>query len=87
MVVLGANHEGYQENLSLGLKLQAQLERQCPGITRPTQLRRSRFNQDLCPGGLLIEVGAAGNTRAEALLAAQQLAKAVSALALGTEEV
>ena len=85
MVVLGANHDGYQENLSLGLKLQAQLERQCPGITRPTQLRRSRFNQDLCPGGLLIEVGAAGNTRAEALLAARQLAQAVIALARGTQ--
>lgn len=85
MVVLGANHDGYQENLSLALKLQAQLERQCPGITRPTQLRGQRFNQDLCPGGLLIEVGAAGNTRAEALLAAGELARAVIALARGTQ--
>ena len=84
MVVLGTNHEGYEENLSLGLKLHAQLERQAAGITRPLQLRPQRFNQDLCPGALLIEVGAAGNTHAEAMTAAEQLAQAVIALSKGT---
>ncbi len=69
MVVLGTNHEGYEENVSLGLKLHAQLEENAPGITRPLQLRAARFNQDLCPGALLVEVGAAGNSREEALLA------------------
>lgn len=85
MVVIGANHSGYAENLSLGLKLQAQLEGQCAGITRPLQLRGSRFNQDLCPGALLVEVGAAGNTQDEALAAARQLSLAVAALAQGTQ--
>lgn len=84
MVVIGANHSGYEANLSLGLKLHAQLELQAPGITRPLQLRASRFNQDLLPGALLIEVGAAGNTRDEALLAARQLASAITDLAAGT---
>lgn len=84
MVVLGTNHEDYEDNLSLALKLHAQLETQCPGITRPLQLRSQRFNQDLCPGALLIEVGAAGNTHDEALLAAEQLAEAIVALARGT---
>ncbi len=84
MLVVGANHEGYEENLSLALKLHAQLESQVPGITRPLQLRASRFNQDLCPGALLIEVGAAGNSHSEALAAAEELAKAISALARGT---
>lgn len=86
MVVLGAGHEGYEDNLSLALKLYAQLEAQVPGITRPLQLRTGRFNQDLCSGALLVEVGAAGNTRPEALLAADQLADAVIALASGTAE-
>lgn len=86
MLVLGANHDQYEENLSLALKLHAQLETQAPGITRPLQLRASRFNQDLCSGGLLIEVGAAGNSHAEAMLAAEQLAKAIVALARGTGE-
>ncbi len=84
MIVLGTNHDGFEENLSLGLKLHAQLETQAPGIMRPLQLRSQRFNQDLSPGALLVEVGAAGNTHAEAMIAAEELAKAVIALANGT---
>lgn len=80
----GLSHEHWQENLSLALKLQAQLERQAPGITRPTILRAQRFNQDLSPGALLVEVGAAGNTHEEARRAAEQLAHAIVALAKGT---
>lgn len=85
MIVLGTNHEKYQENLSFALKLHAQLETQATGITRPLQLRGQRFNQDLLPGALLIEVGAAGNTHAEAMAAAEQLSAAVIALAKGTQ--
>ena len=81
----GLTHENWQENLSLGLKLQAQLERQAPGITRPTVLRAQRFNQDLHPGALLVEVGAAGNSHGEALLAAEVLAQAILALSKGTQ--
>lgn len=84
MVVLGTNHENYEENLSFGLKLYAQLESQTAGIMRPLQLRAARYNQDLCSAGLLIEVGAAGNTHAEAMLAAEELGKAIVALARGT---
>ena len=84
MVVIGTNHDAYEENLSLGLKLHVQLENQNPGIMRPLQLRTQRFNQDLSPGALLIEVGAAGNNHKEARIAAQQLAKAIIALARGT---
>ena len=90
MLVLGTgsgslSHPDWQENLALGLKLQAQLERQAPGITRPISLRSQRFNQDLTKGSLLIEMGAAGNTHPEALRAAEQLAKALIALSRGTE--
>lgn len=84
MVVIGGNHEDYEENLSVGLKLHAMLERQHPGITRPLQIRGARYNQDLFPGVLLIEVGAAGNTRQEALTAAEALADAIGGLASGT---
>ena len=84
MVVIGANHENYEENVSLGLKLHAQLEHQSPGIMRPLQLRGARYNQDLFPGALLIEVGAAGNSHTEAMTAAKELAGAVIALARGT---
>ena len=84
MVVIGTNHKNYEENLSLGLKLHAQLERQAEGIMRPLQLRGQRFNQDLSSGALLIEVGAAGNSHKEAQIAATQLAYAIVALAKGT---
>lgn len=90
MLVMGTNaaglkHPKWEENLSLGLKLQAQLERQAPGITRAISLRSQRFNQDMTTGSLLIEMGAAGNTHAEALRAAEQLAKAIIALSKGTQ--
>ena len=80
----GQKHDNWQENFALALKLQAQLERQTPGITRPTILRAQRFNQDLSSGALLVEVGAAGNTHTEALRAAEELAKAIVALSKGT---
>ena len=86
MLVMGTNYDSYPENLSLALKVHAQLESQCPGITRPLQLRAARFNQDLCPGALLVEVGAAGNTHPEARRAAEQLANAIVALSDGTAE-
>ena len=73
----------WQENLALGLKLQVQLERTAPGITRYVNLRSSRFNQDLSPGALLVEVGAAGDTHAQALKAAEVLAEAILALKHG----
>ena len=85
MIVVGTNYDTWEENLSLALKLHAQLETACPGITRPLQLRGQRFNEDLSPGGLLIEVGAAGNSHDEALTAAGELAKAIIALAKGTQ--
>ena len=89
MVVIGTNatrkHPNWEENLALGLKLHAQLERTAPGITRPLTLREQRFNQDLLAGALLIEVGSAGNTHEEALRAAEVLAEAIIQLSRGSE--
>ncbi len=89
MMVVGTDaggnaHPNWQENLSLALKLTALLERNDPGITRPIDLRAQRFNMDLSRGGLLIEVGAAGNTHEEAVLAANALAQSILQLAQGT---
>jgi len=84
MLVMGTNYDTYPQNLSLALKLHTQLESQAEGIMRPLQLRGQRFNQDLCPGALLVEVGAAGNTHREAVVAAEALAQAIVALAEGT---
>ena len=53
------------------------------GITRPIQLRPQRFNLDMTPGSLLVEVGANGNTHAEAITAVRALGAAILAMAEG----
>lgn len=81
----GYTHPDWEDNMGLAVKLQAQLEKQYPGICRPISFRSQRFNQDLCPGSLLIEVGSAGNTRQQALVAAEKLANTIVAMAQGAE--
>lgn len=90
MLVVGTDarglvHPNWEENLSVALKLQALLERLSPGITRPTCLRPQRFNQDLSPGCLIVEIGGAGNTQAEAQATIPILAQAVKQLLTGEE--
>ena len=79
----GQEHPHWQENLALAAKLQAALQSRYPDSCRPLQLRPSCYNQDLSTGSLLVEVGAAGNTRQEALLAADLLVEAILDLAGG----
>lgn len=88
MLVMGSDkgslsHAQWQKNLSLAMKLQAQLERDAPGLCRPIQLVTARYNQDLSTGALLVEVGTAGNSRDQALQAARYLAQGIIALADG----
>ena len=89
MLVVGTNgtgleHPDWEHNLALGLKLHTQCHRIAPGIMRYVNLRAQRFNQDLSPGALIVEIGAAGNTHAEALTATEVLAQAILALAEGS---
>ncbi|MBE6976683.1 MAG: hypothetical protein E7439_05780 [Ruminococcaceae bacterium] len=89
MVVIGTDasgntHPNWRTNLALALKLTAQLERNHPGVTRPVYLRQERFNMDMTPGSLLVEVGASGDTHEEAILAANALARGILQLARGT---
>ena len=88
MLVLGSEAGGlynpnWQENYALAVKLQAVLEQNSPGLCRELRLTDQRYNQDLSPGALLIEVGAAGNTHDEALRAMTPLAEAIAALSKG----
>ena len=89
MLVLGAGNAGlpnerWEDNLSLALKLQALLQGQSIQLCRPISLRPQRFNQDLGPYTLLIEVGAAGDSHEAALAAAEELAKGIAALKYGS---
>ena len=88
MLVMGSDkgnlpYPDWERNMALAVKLQAQLEQTHPGLCRPIKLVTSRYNQDLSTGALLIEVGTAGNTHAQALRTAQYLAEGILALAKG----
>ncbi len=80
----GREHPAWRENLSLALKLQTQIEGLCPGICRKINLRSERFNQDLSPGALLVEVGASGNSYEEVRRSAKMLAEGILTLARGS---
>jgi len=80
----GLKHENWQRNMALALKLKIQLERLQPGVCRQINFRKERFNQDLSSGALLIEIGAAGNTKSQAENSAGLLAQANILLARGT---
>ncbi len=89
MLVIGTDasgnyHPNWQTNLALALKLTAVLERNDPGICRPIYLRQERFNMDMTAGSLLVEMGAAGDTQPEVLVAAGALARAIGELAKGS---
>jgi stage II sporulation protein P len=87
MLVMGTDsyytHPNWEKNLSIALKLQAVMEKTHDGSTRPLDLRKQRFNQDLAAGAIIAEVGAAGNTHREALNGVSVLAEAIILLAKG----
>ena len=65
----GMDHPDWEDNLSWALKIQKNLDEEAPGLARPLNLRIERFNEDLTPGSILLEVGTAGDTLREALTA------------------
>ena len=71
MMVLGtdasASHPRWKDNLAFALALQRKLVKGYTNLVRPTVLRTSRFNQQLSPGFILVEVGGHGNTLSEAI--------------------
>lgn len=76
MLVVGTNagglyHPEWEENLSLAAVLQTEMTGRYGDMMRPLNLRTERFNQDLAPLCLLIEVGASGNSLDEAMRSAE----------------
>ncbi len=64
-------HPDWRENLSLAARIQTTGEEKYPGLMRPILVRPSRYNQYLSNGAILVELGACGNTPAEAENAAR----------------
>ncbi len=79
----GLAHPDWMENLRLAVAIQEDVLSQYPTLMRPLLLRNSRYNQHATTGSLLVEVGAAGNSPEEAVLAgrlfAQRMAEVLQA--------
>ena len=82
----GAEHPNWQDNLALALRLQGRLVEDWGDLARPVVLRNSRYNQDLLPGSLLVEVGGHGNTLTEAIRGGRLFAESVSQVLLERKE-
>ncbi|BAD39466.1 stage II sporulation protein P [Symbiobacterium thermophilum IAM 14863] len=67
----------WQENLAFCNRLMEKMEEANPGITLPTLTPQARYNQDLLPGAILLEIGNALNTFEEAERAVYYLADAL----------
>ena len=89
MLVLGSSeggeHPNWMENLTLACKIQNGMNTLYPTLARPMTMRSSRYNQQLCSGSLLVEVGTHGNTLQEALAGARLFARAAGQVLLGLE--
>lgn len=71
----GLEHQNWQENLKLAIKIQQKANEMYPGLFRPIILRNSRYNQHVAKGACIIEVGATGNTLEQCITSMKYLAQ------------
>ena len=82
----GLSHPHWRENMSLALRLQYEMNTLFPSLTRPVFISEFRFNQHATTGSLIIEVGSAGNSLTESLIAARYFAEAAANVILSLYE-
>ena len=71
---MGAAHDNWQDNMKLALAVERRIQQNHPTLMRPISVCGYRYNQHFAPGSLLVEIGAAGNSLDEAILAARLFA-------------
>lgn len=74
----GLEHPNWRGNLALALYLQNAANSAYPTLMRPVDLVPQRYNQQLTPGSLIVEVGSSGNTLREALTAIRLFGRAIA---------
>lgn len=70
----GAAHKAWRDNFCVASKYQRALN-EYPTLARPIYLRKASYNQQLCKGAMLLEIGSAANTIGEAKIAARYAAE------------
>lgn len=78
--IIGGNNAGWTANEAFCERLMQTLEKRYPGLTLPTLVKEDRYNQDLLPGAILLEIGSATNSYAQAERAIPLLAKGLTDL-------
>lgn len=76
----GLPHPDWAENLKLAVKLQNAMATKYPGIMRPMNLRKERFNMHATKGSMLVEVGTSANSLAEAIASVKLLARELAVI-------
>jgi stage II sporulation protein P len=71
MFLCGTIAPEWQKNLDFASEMQMAIKAEYPELMRPILLKGGRYNQDLSPVSMLVEVGTDANTIEEALLSAQ----------------
>lgn len=85
MFVIGTNssglkHDNWLENLKLAIMIQNRAEEMYPGLFREINLSKSRYNQHVSTGAMILEVGATGNSLEEAQNAMKYFAEVINSL-------
>ncbi len=76
----------WEKNLRLALRIQKCCETLFPGITRPLNFSKVKYNEHLTPGSLLIEIGSDANTLEEAVNTGAMLGEALSQVLNGLKK-
>jgi len=74
----GLEHPYWRGNLAFAMYLQNAANSAYPTLMRPVSLVSQRYNQQLTPGSLIVEVGSSGNTLREALTAIRLFGRAIA---------
>jgi len=74
----GSDLPNWRQNLRFGAEVVRRMESDWPTLTRPLFFCSRRYNQDLSPGALLIEVGSSGNTLEEACRSARMAGQSLA---------
>lgn len=82
MIVCGTDKNNlefdlWEENLRFAVKIQKYMEDKYPGLMRPINLRKERFNLHLTRGSLLFEIGTNGNSLKQAVNSMKYLADGI----------
>ncbi len=85
LIVVGRQNPQMEANLDFAKKLKAAVDERHPGLIRGIYFARGKYNQDLSPRALLLEVGSHQNRRENAENGIAMMADAVPAVIAAAE--